>query len=168
MKPQLSSSGDQYAEGDGIAVRLDERYWAPGLIARSAPWGRVLLGYFFGPATERGPKLDELQALRATDATLVARFGDLALIEGSWAVLGRHPGWNRSEWPTPDFGRPAALGEGYFRVRYPDTNPNGPVREERISREEFARLNRDGLYGAVALERALRDALLPTGQRIDA
>jgi hypothetical protein len=89
-----------YSEGSAFVVPLRSGGYARGVVARAAPKGKVLFGYFFGPilASQDEATLD---GLRPTDAILRVRFGDLGLVQGDWPTLGFIPGWRRSEWPMP-------------------------------------------------------------------
>jgi len=145
-----------YSEGDWFAVPLRDGGFAVGIIARAMPRKEgVLLGYFFGPRRDEVPALEELGDLSAPDAVMIEMFGDLGLIRGEWPLLGRVNGWDRSAWPTPEFGRFEELTGRAFRVIYDDDNPNRVVREEQVDPNELAGLPKDGLSGAGAVERML-------------
>jgi hypothetical protein len=145
-----------YSEGDWFAVPLRDGGFAVGIIARAMPRKEgVLLGYFFGPRRDEVPTLEELGDLSASDAVMVEMFGDLGLIRGEWPLLGRVNGWDRSAWPTPEFGRFEELTGRAFKVIYDDDNPNRVVREEQVDPNELAGLPKDGLSGAGAVERML-------------
>ena len=95
-----------YREGDWIAVPLrDGTGFGVGRIARIAPGGGVLVGYFFAQRFAGRPNAERLGHLRAADAVLRCRFGDLGLLEGEWHVLGGADNWRRDEWPLPTFAR---------------------------------------------------------------
>lgn len=90
-----------YREGAAFAVPLPDGGFALGIVARMAPNGKCLLGYFFGPRQDT-PNFD-LGSLSADAAVLVGRFGDLHLIDGKWKIVGQVPDWDRSRWPLPLF-----------------------------------------------------------------
>jgi hypothetical protein len=90
-----------YREGAAFSVPLQDGGFALGIVARMAPKGKVLLGYFFGPRQDT-PDFD-LRSLSADAALLVGRFGDLHLVDGKWRIVGQLPDWNRSRWPVPPF-----------------------------------------------------------------
>src|ERR1700736_2791876 len=94
-----------YSEGSVFLVPLKTGGFARGVVARAPKRaGKVLLGYFFGP---RVPSTNDalLSDLDPANAVLRIRFGDLHLIDGTWAIVGRVPNWDRSDWPMPDFVR---------------------------------------------------------------
>ena len=130
-------------EGGGYAV---------GVVARMAPMGRVLTGYFFGPRRAEVPTLEEVRGHRPKLAVLVQRFGDLHLMEDKWPVLGYDDSWQREEWPMPAFGRYVESDGKAWRVEYKGDDPNSVPRETRISVEESQELPNNGLLGAGAVE----------------
>jgi hypothetical protein len=140
-----------YKEGDWFAVPLGGGGFALGIIARMAPKGRILLGYFFGPKRASMPELAEAAHLEPAEAILVEKFGDPGLIRGEWPLIGRTENWDRSLWPMPLFGRHIEFTESAYQVQYPDDDPNGQPHETRISVEASKRLPSDGLsaYGAI-------------------
>jgi Immunity protein 26 len=147
-----------YSEGDWFTVPLREGGFAVGVIARAMPGKKgILLGYFFGPRREHVPQLTELSVLSASDAVLVARFGDLGLIEGTWPLLGPIDGWDRNAWPIPAFGRLQELTGRALKLIYDDNDPSWPISEKRIDSQELADLSTDDLFGAGAVEIALTD-----------
>jgi hypothetical protein len=147
-----------YREGDWFQVPLRNGGVGVGLVARSGPRGKVLLGYFFGPRREEGPELSQLAGLRPEDAALVARFGDLGLIRGEWPILGRLDSWDRGHWPAPKFARTEEVSGRVWEVEYADDDPNRVVAERPLA--EPGGRPRDQLFGAGAVEIAL-------GRRLD-
>jgi Immunity protein 26 len=148
----MTPSRSPYSEGDVFGVPLNGG-WALGVVARVAPEGRLLLGYFFGPKRAELP--DEVPELRPEDAVSVQRFGDLGLIEGSWPVLGAHPGWRRQEWPMPAFRRTDDVSGAVFRIDYDDDDPGEMLERRRVDPAEVEGLSPDGLAGAGAVIRRL-------------
>lgn len=145
-----------------MAVPLRDRAgYGVGRIARMAPAGRVLLGYFFGRRWKDEPSLSEVHELEPRAALMVRRFGDLRLVEGEWRVLGGGDEWRREDWPMPAFARREPFGGRAWRVEYPDDNPNGVPRESTISAEESSRYPEDALLGAGVVEILLTKALSP-------
>jgi hypothetical protein len=140
-----------YQEGEWFSVPLREGGAAVGLAARARKRGKIVLGYFFGPRRHGVPDLAELDSLRPADAVLVARFGDLALIQGEWPVLGRSPSWDRSRWPMPRFVRSEELSGRVWEVEYSDVDPNKVVAERPFAGDPRG-LPRDELFGAGAVE----------------
>ncbi len=150
-----------YAEGDWFAVPLSSGGFASGVVARSSTKGRVLLGYFFGPRRPAPARLQELEALTPQDAILVARFGDLSLVRGEWAVLGRSTWWNRDEWPMPPFVNRDPLTEETWKVEYSDKDPNVMTGRSAIFPEEGAGLEPDRVCGAGSIEVQVDKLLQP-------
>lgn len=150
-----------YEEGTWFAVPLEGGGYATGVVARMAPQGRVLLGYFFGPRTEDVPALESIQGIGGQQASLVARFGDLGLIQGQWPVIGRSPNWQRSSWPVPVFGRVNPVDQRGWQVIYPDADPSGRPHETEVETPAAERLPGAGLFGAGAIEAMLSRRLPP-------
>jgi hypothetical protein len=139
-----------YREGSVFLVPLSGGGYARGVVARAAPKGKILLGYFFGPRLSSGEAGTSAE-LRPSDAVLRVRFGDLGLIRGEWPVLGVLPSWSRSEWPMLQFVRRDPLGKMKPRlVEYSDEDPSRRLTERVV--EDDAGLQPDSLsgYGAVS------------------
>lgn len=145
-----------YCEGSVFLVPLRTGGYGRGVVARMAPKGRVLLGYFFAP---RLISIDAatLEGLDPEQAVLRVRFGDLGLMNGQWQLYGSVPNWNRSLWPMPEFAR-RAHGTRTRVVRYSDDNPNQVAAEQPIDYDPG--LPTDSLSGYGAVEIKL-DRLLP-------
>ncbi len=138
-----------YAEGSVFIVPLREGGYARGVVARSNDTGRVLLGYFFGPKFDT---IDEASSVEIDpeDALLRIRFGDLALINGEWPVIGKIDQWDPSMWPMPDFVRKDPLGMmKSVLVRYSDTDPMQIEMEYPI--EDDSGLAADSMSGCEAV-----------------
>ena len=131
-------------------VPLKNGSHARGVVARATASGKVLLGYFFGPPVASNDVV-QFDDLKAANALLRARFGDLGLINGEWPIKGIVPNWNRSEWPMPDFVRRDPLGWlKPILVRYSDTDPTRVVSETPV--DEESGLETDSLSGYKAIE----------------
>jgi hypothetical protein len=141
-------------EGVWIGVPLETGGFTPVLVARVSKQPGVLLGYCF-PIQGDLRQLDgELKTLSPKDAVVIARFGELGVIEGRWPVLAEASGWVRECWPTPFFSRREEFTGRMWLIEYDDVDPS----EEKANRP--ASLNdpavpRDGLYGALAFEKLL-------------
>jgi hypothetical protein len=146
-----------YRNGDWFAVPLPGGGLAVGLIARMDGKG-VVLGYFFGPRRHEKPSIATISRLDRKYAISTNRFGDLGLLSGKWPVIGAQPGWCPEDWPVPVFGRIDISGEKAWRVRHADPSLDC-LAEEQIRVEEAKALPRDGLFGAVAIERLLNHLL---------
>lgn len=119
-----------YSEGSVFLVPLEGGGYARGVIARSAPKGKVLLGYFFGPRVEDESELS-LDSLNAEDSVLRLIFGDLGLMRNEWPLIGRIPNWDRAKWPMIETIRRDALARlKPVLVRYADDDPSQIVAEE--------------------------------------
>ncbi len=144
-----------YKEGDWFAVPLGNDRYGVGVIARAAPRGKILLGYFFDRFFQGIPQLSRLEDLTPDKAIEVVRFGDLSLFNREWPVLGSLPDWDRSRWPTPFFVRRDPLSKKAWRVEYSDRDPSQEVSEVRIPYETTT-FGRNSPLGAGAVEITLR------------
>ncbi|WP_187271856.1 immunity 26/phosphotriesterase HocA family protein [Aeromicrobium terrae] len=140
-----------YQEGDWFAVPLQWNGFGLGLVARANRSG-VLLGYFFGPRRDVVAELSDVQLLTSKDAILVGKFGHLGLKGGEWPIVGRIAGWDRRDWPMPEFVRYEELTGRSFKVVYDDGNPNKRLREEEIQPGVAEQRPKDGLMGAGFVE----------------
>lgn len=140
-----------YKEGTWFAVPLRTSGFATGVVARSSPDGGVLLGYFFGPRRAKVPPVHELPGQTYDRAVLVARFGDVGLIEGSWPIIGHSVEWRRAAWPMPEFMRTDLLTGKIWRARYDDDDPSELVAERPLSVPDSS-LERDRMCGAGSIE----------------
>jgi hypothetical protein len=147
-----------YSEGDCFAVRLRDGGYAIGVVARSSPIGKVLLGYFFGPRRDRLPASNAAADLSADEAIKVCRFGDLSLWRREWPIIYRPTSWNRSEWPMPAFVRSELSTGRRWRVEYDDGDPNHVLSEARLPSTAEG-LERDSVLGSGAVELQLTKLL---------
>ncbi|MCX5677329.1 MAG: immunity 26/phosphotriesterase HocA family protein [Planctomycetota bacterium] len=139
-----------YTEGTVFLVPLRNGGYARGVVARASPEGKGLFGYFFGPRLP-SPAAATLEGLDPERAVLRVVFGDLGLINGEWPILGTVLGWERSQWPMPDFVRRDPLGKRKpVLVRYSDTDPLRVEAEYPI--EDDSDLTPDSAYGYGAVE----------------
>jgi hypothetical protein len=141
----------RYEVGDWFAVPLRDHGFAAGVVARANKAG-VLLGFFFGPRRATIPPLLSIARLRPEDAVLVRKFGHLGLVDGTWPVIGRSPGWSPTDWPMPAFVRHEELTGRYFAVVYDDGDPNHVIAERAISSDDAGRMPAEGMSGHVAME----------------
>ena len=124
-----------YSEGSVFLVPLEGGGYARGVVARSAPKGKILLGYFFGPRIEGDSDL-HLDSLEAADSVLRLLFGDLGLIKNEWPVIGNIANWDRTEWPMIETIRRDSLGRlKPVLVRYADDDPSKVVAEVELERD---------------------------------
>jgi len=137
-----------YSEGTFFVLPLQHGGFARGVVARMAPQGAVLYGYFFGPKLQ---SLDHVSTDDLQPETAVAQmiFGDLGLIKGEWGILGPLPDWKRSDWPMPDLVRRDPIGRRAWRVRRSDRNPSIIESETPTPFETNLPPNYSWGYGAV-------------------
>jgi hypothetical protein len=120
-----------------------------------------MLGYFFGPCRPELPSLADVHGLHAADAVLVRRFGDLGLLDGTWPVLGRVDGWDRSAWPMPAFVHHESLTDRSVLVYYDEDDPNKCLSRRRIPLGASTQGPKDGLMGSGFAEITLTNLLAP-------
>lgn len=147
-----------YSEGSWFAVPLRNGGYAIGVIARMAPQGRIVFGYFFGPKRNVVPQVLEVDGLCAGSAALSVRVGDLGLIKGEWPVIGRATHWSRDDWPMPSFVRRDPLSNRALLIRYKDSNP-GEVESESPLLAWDRSEQEDGLCGYGSVEKKLTNLL---------
>jgi hypothetical protein len=140
-----------YTEGTLFAVPLRNGGFARGVVARAAPEGAVLYGYFFGPKLS---SLDDVEPERLRPEFAIAQmvFGDLGLINGEWKIIGSLPGWRRSDWCMPDFIRRDPVGGRAWRVRRSDNDPSKVESEELVAFDANLPPNISSGYGAVEIK----------------
>jgi hypothetical protein len=135
-----------YREGSWLAVPLRQRrVYAPGIVARMAPRGRIILGYLFGTKYREIPGMDAVKSLQPALAIRRLRAGDLGLVNGEWRVVGEAEGWRRAYWPMPQVVRRDDLTKLAWQESYSDSNPNELITEEVVS-FDVAGLEGSGLY----------------------
>jgi Immunity protein 26 len=146
-----------YSEGSIFLVPLEGGGYARGVVARSAPKGKILLGYFFGPRVE-GESDMPFDSLDAADSVLRLLFGDLGLIKNEWPVIGSIPNWDRTKWPMIETIRRDALGRlKPMLVRYADDDPSKVIAEEVLENDRD--LPTSGLAGSGFVEVVLSKKL---------
>jgi immunity protein 26 of polymorphic toxin system len=150
-----------YKVGDWFVAPLrGNRRYAVGRIARVAPRGKIILCYFFGPPVSRVPKAAELEGRSPKDAVLVARCGDLALINGEWIIVGSSS-LMLDEWGMPKFRRTESISGTNFIVMYAENDPSREVDERKVSPTFVAGLPANDLFGCGAVEIRLSKLLGP-------
>src|SRR5262245_33171205 len=133
-----------YNEGDWFAVPLFSGGYAAGIIARSAPKGKILFGYFFGPKSEKFPKAEGLNDLKPKDAIFVARFGDLGLTSGNWPIiLKTSDQWDKNFWRLPLFKRVDLVSQKVFCIKYDQNDPSKEISAKRSHQSECKNLSED-------------------------
>ena len=150
-----------YEEGSWFAVPLSGGGYATGVVARTAPAGRIILAYLFGPRRRIVPALAELETLQAHQALCHLRTGDMGLVNERWPVIGVSDAWEREAWPMPSFIRRAEQLKLAWRATYADTDPGKPEREESVP-FDTPNLENDSLYGYGSTEMLLSKLLAQT------
>jgi hypothetical protein len=145
----------QYGESTVFAVPLGGDAFALGVVARRAPRGRILYGFFFGPKLCSIPKLAELPPLRSSEAVYHTIFGDLGLHNGTWPIIGNLQRWKREDWGMPVFYRRDAFSNQLYEVQYSDLDPAKLLSERPVS-DIPGQATNDGLAGAGFVEEKLR------------
>ena len=146
-----------YPNGSVFVVPLKDGGFARGVVARSAPGGKLLFGYFFGPRLASMPEAD-LLGLEPEKAVLHLRFGDLGLFRGLWPLVGKLPDWNPDEWPISNAVRRDPLGKiKPVLVKYDESDPSRILCEETLENDNG--LPTDGLAGYAFVEAKLSKLL---------
>jgi hypothetical protein len=146
-----------YREGSIFLVPLQDGSFARGVVARAAPRGRIVFGYFFGPRL-RGRENAQLEGLEPETAALALFFGDLGLVKGLWPIVGQVYDWDRARWPLRDVVRRDPLGKlTPMLVRYDDSDPGKVLSETPIAIDND--LLDDGLAGHGYVEARLSKLL---------
>lgn len=135
-------------EGLVVAVPLKPYGYARCVITRHSR-AAVTVGYFFGPRLGALPERPD--ELVPEEVLLVARFGDIPIVQDEWPVLGGLPGWSRDVWPSSRFVRTDPDGRT-FVVQYDDKDPNMPIDERPASSEEAEFLPSDSVDGYVIVQ----------------
>lgn len=143
-----------YAEGSWFQVPL-----APGGPVAVGVAARIdgtggLLGYFF--LLDQVPTVAQLSTLKASDAQQVLKLGDLALMKGQWPILADPlPGWDREQWPLPEFKLFDDL-RNRWEIRTYDDRLRPPIKIREASDAEVKDLPKDGTCGAGAVEDVIK------------
>jgi Immunity protein 26 len=147
-----------YPNGSVFLVPLQGGGMARGVVARTAPGGKLLLGYFFGPRLASTSEVD-LSELEPKNAILCQRFGDLGLFKGLWPVVGKLPDWTPAKWPMPDTVRHDPLRGKSILVKYDDSDPSKVLSEVWLENDDDNGLPADGLAGYGFVEEILSKLL---------
>lgn len=156
-------AAQKYPESTVFAVPLGDSSFALGVVARRAPRGRILFGYFFGSRLAKVPNPTELPRLHPSEAVLRCKFGDLGLFDGSWIAIGKIDPWKRDEWPMPYFYRdeyaylppPTPNATRLFLIKRSDDDPAKILWERRVTELPNDSLQ-DSLAGSEAAAIRLR------------
>jgi hypothetical protein len=152
----------KYSEGQWFAVPLHNGGFALGILARANPRAKVGLGYFFGRRFSHLPTAEDTRELVSSDAILIARFGDLGIVEGKWPLVKGGKPFHRQDWPVPKFARIDLLNsERGVLVEYESDGSwtAQPIRETPSPASDLINLPLDGMFGSVAIEAKLTHLL---------
>jgi hypothetical protein len=144
-------------EGDWFVVPIDGPRWVLGLIARRK--GHGLFGYFFAPAWDHIPSLDEIGSPNARGSFTQLIFSDLELLDGGWPLIGHDEAFSRDRWPMVEFERyveSAGQRGRLYTVRYDEDELVRQVSQVEVSLKERGRRPEDGAHGAGAAENVLQ------------
>ena len=140
-----------YSEGTIFAIPLRDGGYARGIVARAAPEGAVLFGYFFGPRISTPNELGEV-GIQPEKAVSRMIFGDLGLLNGEWKIIASLHEWERSAWKMPDFVRRDPKLNRAWRVRRSDDDPSKMEMEEPVEFDVDLPPNISSGYGSVELK----------------
>lgn len=118
-----------YEEGTWFAVPLEQGGFATGVIARMAPKGKLLFGYFFGPRRADVPKLKDVEDQQPKEAVSIDRFGDFGLYKKTWPIIGKSDHWIREIWPMIPFYRIEPILGKKYKIIYDNQDPSITVSE---------------------------------------
>lgn len=149
----------KYEEGIWFAVPVQPEGYAVGVIARATYSDYIALAYFFGLRYTTIPTLEQIKSLKPSDAVRVLRISDIGIRDGEWPIIGKIPGWNRAEWPIPNFVRKEDLTNRVWLVKYSDDNPNLVLSEELVVDEPIS-LEKNALRGYKSAEFVLSKSLV--------
>lgn len=86
-----------YRPGDWFAIPLGDGRYAVGIVARGTR--KAIAGYVFGDYFQGVPSQHQLAELDASRALWSGSFGDRAMVEDRWPVIGGHATFASNEWP---------------------------------------------------------------------
>lgn len=140
-----------YKEGDCFCLPLRGGGFGRGVVARIDGKG-IVFAYLLGPRLERADQAVLDGSIQPRNAALMARVGDLGLLEGHWPIVGHLEPWDPSEWRLPPFLHVDEGATHGFLRHYDDSLRF--VKEERVDLAEVAKgaLPRDALLGYGAAE----------------
>lgn len=135
-------------EGSIFLVPLRDGGFAVGVLARVSGEGHAF-GYFFGPKVRSAEEINR-GGLRAENALLVGKFGDLELLRGNWAVVGMLPDWDRSRWSMLPLARVDEISGKAWISKYDDMF--NCIEEVEIDPSDAANFPYDRMMGAGSVE----------------
>lgn len=135
-------------EGTVFLVPLRDTGYATGVLAKASGEGHVF-GYFFGPRVDSVADAN-IEGLRADEAILIGKFGDLELLRGNWPVVDSIAPWDPSMWPMTPLARIDESARKAWLSTY-DEEFNC-VSEEEIDVDDAQRYPYDRMMGAGSVE----------------
>lgn len=145
----------RYSEGQWFAVPLLKDGYAIGIIVRGSYKTKGGLGYFFGPKYENIPADEATWEKKPGEAILIARFGDLGIINGRWPLIESTRPFSKEEWSIPKFGLEVSLLPGKGFIREYGQNDTGElilIKEEPVDAKDIVDLPEDSSMGDGAVE----------------
>jgi len=153
----------KYSEGEWFAVPLKDSGYALGIIARGSHKVKgPHLGYFFGPRYKDIPDEQETWRKQPSEAILIAWFGPLGILRGTWPLILSTRPFRREEWPVPLFGQidPGNPAKGWLVEYSQETDGlDLPIRRIYCDAKNLTGLPEDGVYGYEAIENVLTKLL---------
>ena len=152
----------RYNEGQWFGVPLRKGGYAIGIIVRGSYKTKGGLGYFFGPKYLAIPDDKDTREKKPDEAILIAQFGDLGIINGSWPLIQNTRPFNKEEWPIPKFGTEISLlpGKGFIReYSHAETGEWILVGEKVVEISDIVGLPEDASLGGGAVEIRLTNLL---------
>ena len=129
-------------------VPLRDHGYCAGVLANATGDGPAY-GYFFGPRVATASEVNS-DLLRAEDAVLVGKFGDLEICKGNWPVIGVVEPWEPKKWPMLPLAR---VDESVHRAWLSTYDENLEcVEEVEIDADEARKHPYDRMMGAGAVE----------------
>jgi hypothetical protein len=153
----------RYFEGQWFAIPIKDLGFCLGIIVRGGRKTHGGLGYFFGPITKNLPSEKEIIGKKASDAILIAMFGDLGIYNGEWPIIPTNNRFNKEEWPVPLFKRKLDFVEDkVLLIDYGQDFsgldlPKSEILVKKSKRNE--KYPEDSLFGYKALEARLSSKL---------
>lgn len=145
----------KYNEGQWFAIPLRSSGYGLGIIVRGSYKTKGGLGYFFGPKYENLPGEETTWQKHPAEAALIARFGDLGIINGRWPLINSSRPFSREDWPVPRFGIAASLMPNKGIIREYDLNDfrhQKLIREIAVDIKDIVGLPEDVEMGGGAIE----------------
>jgi hypothetical protein len=158
----MSKKHLKYNEGQWFAIPLRNGGFAIGIVVRGSYKTKGGLGYFFGPKYEEIPGDEETLEKDPQESTLIAQFGDLGIITGSWPLIKSSRSFTKEDWPIPKFGSPNPLVPQKAFIREYKQNNSGSlvlIRETVVDAKEIAGMPIDSLMGGGSIEIRLTNLL---------